>query len=162
NKAGAPEVEKARSAITVCRYSSSSVRQRGRAERRSRAPGGPMDSHPINYSLLLDLYKGKGLVVENLSVEARAALTIETPLFRFFSAAGRTGRPRHIFLTGNAGDGKTFASLTADAGGFTVVRDASAGEAGEVGAPVEELARRLAAVLGRGERLLVAINRGQL
>jgi hypothetical protein len=116
----------------------------------------------LTYPLLLDLYKGKGGVVEHLSDDEREALRVETPLFEFIREAARTGRPRHVFLTGNAGDGKTFAILTADATGFTPITDASARDEGEGIPPIEALAERLDHHLRSGARLLVAINRGQL
>lgn len=116
----------------------------------------------LTYGLLLDLYKGKATVVEHLSQEQRSALAVETPLFQYIREAGAAGTPRHIFVTGNAGDGKTFAILTANSEGFTAIPDASARRSEERTSPVEALADRLEGHLERGERLLVAINRGQL
>lgn len=115
----------------------------------------------LTYEFLLELYRGRAGVVEQLGEGERQALTVRTPLFAFVEEAARTGTPRHIILTGNAGDGKTFAAMTVEASGFNVIRDASASALG-VTSPIEDLALRLHQSLDKGERLLVAINRGQL
>jgi hypothetical protein len=114
----------------------------------------------LSYDLLLDLCRGRALVVEQLTPQDREALRLETPLTRFIDEAARSGKPRHIVLTGNAGDGKTFAALTSQTQALSLVLDASAHHSGgaALSGLTEELARRLAA----NERLLVAINRGQL
>lgn len=116
----------------------------------------------LTYQLLLELYRGKASVVEQISDEERAALRIETPLTQYIRTAAHLGVPRHIFLTGNAGDGKTFAVLTADPVGFVPVYDASAKREDADTHPIENLATALTAALDQGHRLLVAINRGQL
>lgn len=116
----------------------------------------------LTYPLLLKLHLGKGGVVEQLTLEEREALHVETPLTRYLKEAARRAYPRHIFLTGNAGDGKTFAGLMADETVFTVVRDASAGREGASERPIPDLAARLTQALTASRRLLVAINRGQL
>jgi hypothetical protein len=116
----------------------------------------------LTYDFLLDLYKGRASVVEQVSDAQRAALSVETPLARYLREAAASGAPRHILLTGNAGDGKTWAALMAPPGVFEVVRDASARDEADAEAPIEGLARRLTAALTNGRRLLVAINRGQL
>lgn len=114
----------------------------------------------LSYLLLLDLYRGRAAVVEQMSALDREALRLDTPLARFIERAAREGRPRHVVLTGNAGDGKTFAALTSQADGLTPVLDASADSTGSM--PIEGLAKKLGASLDAEERMLIAINRGQL
>ena len=115
----------------------------------------------ITYELLLELYRGKASVVEQLSERQRRALAVDVPLFSSLRDIARNGTPRHVFLTGNAGDGKTFAALTAEVEGMTVIYDASASEHGGA-SPIDVLAHDLTTHLDAGHRLLVAINRGQL
>ena len=117
----------------------------------------------MNYSLLLRLYHGDAAVVELLSKEARAALEIETPLFRFIEEVTRASTPRHVFLTGNAGDGKTFTAMQVFTArdGVCVVHDASELYA-EASDPIDALATHLEAALNRDERIFMSINRGQL
>ncbi|HEU4403954.1 MAG TPA: hypothetical protein VFS43_01470 [Polyangiaceae bacterium] len=100
------------------------------------------------------------MVVERMPSAQRDALRVGTPLAAFIERAARESAPRHVVLTGNAGDGKTFAALTSDASAFWVETDASADTSGRP--PIEALADRLEGHLAGGERLLVAINRGQL
>lgn len=116
----------------------------------------------IPYSLLLSLYRGRALVVEQMTVAERDALRVDTPLTLFLQKVAQQAAPRHVVLTGNAGDGKTFAALTSmnAESGFEVIWDASADGSG--GNPIERLAARLASALSADRRLLVAINRGQL
>lgn len=117
----------------------------------------------LSYDDLLSLYRGKSSVLEQLSADQRRALAIETPLTAFLRDAAAKGTPRHILLTGNAGDGKSFAAVTAGVEqSFSITVDASAGDPSRASAPVDDLARRLTADLEAGSRLLVAINRGQL
>lgn len=114
----------------------------------------------LSYELLLDLYRGRAAVVEQMSASEREALRLDTPLARFINQAALEGMPRHIVLTGNAGDGKTFAALTSQAEGLSLVLDASADASGRP--PIDRLAKHLAALLEADRRLLLAINRGQL
>ncbi len=116
-----------------------------------------MAAGDLDYRTLLDLYRGRATVVELIDDRVAAALRVDTPLLRFLAAAATRDEPRHIFLTGNAGDGKTFAARTALPAGapFVVIADGS-----EQG--VDELAQILDGHLTAGRRLLVAINRGQL
>lgn len=122
---------------------------------------------PLDYSLLLRLDHGPAAVVENLKPTEVQALRVQTPVTRFLEALPRAEAPRHVFLTGNAGDGKTFAVTSArvDDGrafeGFCVITDAAALHK-EREDPIETLASEMSAALSRGERLLIAINRGQL
>ncbi len=122
---------------------------------------------PLTYSLLLRLDHGPAAVVENLEPTDVLSLRVETPVTRFLGALPSAETPRHVFLTGNAGDGKTFAVTSAlvddDAAfeGFRVITDAAAVHR-EREDPIETLASEMSAALLRGERLLVAINRGQL
>lgn len=117
----------------------------------------------LTYQLLLELYRGQASVVENLTYDQREALRVETPLARFIEGADADGSPRHVVLTGNAGDGKTFAALQAKVQNLHAIYDASAGPASSTSKdPVTALADDLRARLARGERLLLAINRGQL
>lgn len=120
----------------------------------------------LNYDLLLKLNRGAGTVVERLTSDEREALLIETPIIRFLRALPNQDEPRHVFLTGNAGDGKTFAIECARVANeaafrsFEIIRDAS--EICEEGKdPVRSLADQMAAALRKDRRLLVAINRGQ-
>lgn len=115
----------------------------------------------LSYSDLLSLYRGKAAAVEQLTAETRRALAIRTPLVEFIEEADRSNAPRHIVLAGSAGDGKSFAALAAETKNFEIVLDASQGETNSSGSPVEDLVNRIADVLGRGRRLLLAINRGQ-
>jgi hypothetical protein len=123
-----------------------------------------MHGPALTYILLLSLYHGRASVVELLSAGARAQLRVDTRVFAYLERFAADESPRHLFLTGNAGDGKTFAALTAlpaPGPGLHVVHDASAvWSSGHD--PISALAAQLSAALGRGERLLVAINRGQL
>ncbi len=116
----------------------------------------------LSYALLLELYRGRATVVEQLTESERKAMAIETPLFAFIRDAASRATPRHIFLTGNAGDGKTFAIQTLASAGFEKIMDASARDATATAPPIEQLANRIEAALARDARLLVAINRGQL
>lgn len=117
----------------------------------------------IPYQLLLELYRGQASVVENLTHNQREALRVDTPLARFIEDADGSGVPRHIILTGNAGDGKTFAALQANVHHLQVIYDASARREASPGAdPIVSLADELRGHIERGERLLLAINRGQL
>lgn len=116
----------------------------------------------LQYSLLLNLYRGRALVVEQMTPEQREALRVDTPLTTFLENALAQPSPRHVVLTGNAGDGKTFAALTSvqAQSTFDVIWDASADGSGDP--PIARLAARLEGALSAGRRLLVAINRGQL
>jgi hypothetical protein len=125
-------------------------------------PSAGTGAPPLTYALLLELYRGRGSIVEQLTEAERGAMSIETPLFQFIREAAARPSPRHIFLTGNAGDGKTFAILTLPASGFTKIMDASARDSSATAPPIEHLAARMEEALRREERLLVAINRGQL
>jgi hypothetical protein len=117
----------------------------------------------LSYDDLLSLYRGKAGVLEHLSATQRQALAIATPLTDFLRLAAENESPRHILLTGNAGDGKSFAAVTAGIEKvFSITVDASAGDAARGEAPVDDLARRLSGELRSGARLLVVINRGQL
>jgi hypothetical protein len=117
----------------------------------------------FTYQLLLDLYRGQASVVENLSPEQRESLRVETPLARFIERVDAGAAPRHIVLTGNAGDGKTFAALTANVRNLRPIYDASAAMSRATSTdPVVALVSELRAALDRGDRLLIAINRGQL
>ncbi|MDB4928244.1 MAG: hypothetical protein JWM10_728 [Myxococcaceae bacterium] len=117
----------------------------------------------FTYQLLIDLYRGHASVVENLSRTHREALRVETPLARFIERVDADVAPRHVVLTGNAGDGKTFAVLAANLRNLRPIYDASAALSRSASAdPVVALAGDLRAALARGERLLLAINRGQL
>ena len=118
----------------------------------------------VTYALLLDLCRGKASVVERMTPAERAAVRVETPLMAYVDEAARSGNPRHIVLTGNAGDGKTFTALQAAAETeFQPILDASAVTAGEGASdPVAALAADIARCLGGGRRVLLAINRGQL
>ena len=117
----------------------------------------------MKYDFLVDLHRGRAAVVENMTLEQRAALKIDTPLTAFIERAAREGDPKHVVITGNAGDGKTFAAVQSVLPGMTTIVDASARlQTDPVGLdPIEALADRIANVLSVG-RLLLAINRGQL
>jgi hypothetical protein len=119
---------------------------------------------PLTYNLLLSLYHGRASVVELISGDARAQLRVDTGVFSYLERFAAQDGPRHMFLTGNAGDGKTFAALTAlpaSGLGLHVVHDASAvWRTGHD--PISALSAQLRGALERGERLMVAINRGQL
>jgi hypothetical protein len=126
--------------------------------------GEAVSEHTFNYSLLVKLYRGSASVVERLDPREQEALRVRIPLFDELKRVLSGGYPRHVFLTGNAGDGKTFASRVAfsgDLSGVCVIQDATEVHA-DAGPPIEALAARLAGALTRGERLLVSINRGQL
>ncbi|MEC9400316.1 MAG: hypothetical protein VX475_22000 [Myxococcota bacterium] len=112
---------------------------------------------------MLRLYHGDASVVELLSEGERAALAIETPLLRFVRDVALAPEVAHVFLTGNAGDGKTFTALQAfkPRPGFCVVHDASAFY-GAGGDPVDALARHLSDALTRHEKIFMSINRGML
>ncbi|MBM4292448.1 MAG: hypothetical protein FJ138_14270 [Deltaproteobacteria bacterium] len=93
-----------------------------------------------------------------------SALKVETPIFRLLDRARRGEERRHIILTGNAGDGKTFTTLLAlraPPPHIEVVHDASAVYE-RARDPIALLAERLAGALAAGRQLVVAINRGQL
>jgi hypothetical protein len=123
-----------------------------------------MTQAPISYDLLLKLYHGSASVVELLDAAALSALRVEIPLLTALSKISQEAHPRHVFLTGNAGDGKTFTSrcvFDERAPGVCVIQDATQVHA-DSGPPIEALAARLCGALERGERLFVSINRGQL
>ncbi len=120
----------------------------------------------LDYRLLLKMNRGEATVVEAMDAADRDALRVETPVTRFLESLPDRQRPRHIFLTGNAGDGKTFAIESARARnpeafeGFEVLLDAS--DVFEPGVdPVRALADQMTEALRTDKRLLVAINRGQ-
>lgn len=121
----------------------------------------------LTYSLLLKLDHGPAAVVENLKDHEVAALRVETPVTKFVRSFPESQVPRHLFLTGNAGDGKTFAVRSAQDGAperfaeIEVIADAAAAFR-EADDPIKSLAQRMEEALGRDRRLLVAINRGQL
>ena len=118
----------------------------------------------LSYDLLLSLYHGRASVVERLSPEEMASLKVETPIFRLLDRARRGEERRHIILTGNAGDGKTFTTLLAlrdPPPHIEVIHDASAVYE-RARDPIALLAERLAAALAAEKQLVVAINRGQL
>ncbi len=116
----------------------------------------------LSYELLLDLYRGRATVVEHITDPAqRHALAVDTPVAQMLGEFDRRESPRHVVLTGSAGDGKTFAALTAQTHTFTVIADASARRPGINVPPVDDLAAQIEEVL-RDRRLLLAINRGQL
>ncbi len=115
----------------------------------------------LRYELLLDLYRGKGTAVEQIAKCDRAAIAIPTPLISYLEAIDTCETPKHVFLTGNAGDGKSFAAVTANISGMRVVCDASE-SFGSAEDPLSGLASLLEKYLSAGDRLLVAINRGQM
>lgn len=116
----------------------------------------------LTYELLLDLYRGRSTAVEQITDPAQLeALAVETPVGRLLRELDSTGAPRHVVLTGSAGDGKTFAALTARTTTFNVITDASARREGVDVPPVDDLAAQVESALAGG-RLLLAINRGQL
>lgn len=116
----------------------------------------------LTYELLLDLYRGRATAVEQITDEAQLrALAVETPITRLLQDLDRRDAPRHVVLTGSAGDGKTFAALTADTTTFKIITDASARRPGSDAQPVDDLADQIEEAL-LGHRLLLAINRGQL
>lgn len=117
---------------------------------------------PLTYELLLDLYRGKSTAVEQIADPAHlAALAIDTPVTALLRELDAAVEPRHVVLTGSAGDGKTFAAITASTRTFQVITDASARRADVMAPPIEDLAAQIATVIANG-RLLLAINRGQL
>ena len=123
------------------------------------------DTAALGYGLLLKLYGGRATAVEQLTQAEMQAILFETPLVRFLRRLGDLETPRHVFLTGNAGDGKSFAVVAAslDPGEFQVVLDASESlGTGDTGDPISALASEFDRHLAAGKRLLVAINRGQL
>lgn len=113
----------------------------------------------LTYKILLSLHGGQASVVEKLSPEEIDLLWVESPVARFIREEASKEHPRHIFLSGSAGDGKTtlLKKCAADLREPTwhVEEDASDED-------VPELERRLSGFLGQGRRLAVAINRGQL
>lgn len=116
----------------------------------------------LTYELLLDLYRGRSSAVEQITnQEHLGALAIETPVTHLLRQIDAAPSPRHVVLTGSAGDGKTFATLTVKTS-FYAISDASARRAGVDLAPVDDLALHIEKVLGENKRLLLAINRGQL
>lgn len=116
----------------------------------------------LTYELLLDLYRGRSTTVEQITDPTQlGALAIETPIGHLLQELDRSDSPRHVVLTGSAGDGKTFAALTASTQSFEMIADASARRVGVDLAPVDDLAAQIERAL-RGGRLLLAINRGQL
>jgi hypothetical protein len=116
----------------------------------------------LTYELLLDLYRGRSTAVEQITDAAQLeAMAVETPIGRLLREVDEADAPRHVVLTGSAGDGKTFAALTARTKTFRIIADASARRAGVDLPPVDDLAEQVASALGAG-RLLLAINRGQL
>lgn len=121
----------------------------------------------LTYALLLKLNRGAGTVVERLLPEERASLRVQTPIIKFLEDLPGLSEPRHTFLTGNAGDGKTFAVQAAmetwgvENEGFEVILDASSTYS-EAQDPLGALAGKLESALSENKRLLVAINRGQL
>lgn len=82
---------------------------------------------------------------------------METPLVAWLRSRATVEKPRHIVLTGSAGDGKTFsiASARQEPWPFYEVLDAS-------DRPPSDLAGELSHAVEAGRRLLLAINRGQL
>jgi hypothetical protein len=117
---------------------------------------------PLTYELLLDLYRGRSTAVEQITDQLQlSALEIETPVRALLRALDVAPAPRHVVLTGSAGDGKTFAAVTAGTTSFKVITDASARREGVDLHPVDDLASQVDDAL-RGGRLLLAINRGQL
>lgn len=143
--------------------------ERSRDATAASAPSQPAAMSPrdetseLSYELLLKMYKGSGGVVEQLSQRERELLRIDTPLLRYLQQLPELRSPRHVFLTGNAGDGKSFAIETARFGPeFDVVLDGSTSVPGDSGDPILGLASRLQSSLSNGKRLVVAINRGQL
>lgn len=121
----------------------------------------------LTYSLLLALDHGPATVVENLTASQITDLRVTTPVTKFLEELPRMDAPRHVFLTGNAGDGKTFAVKSALAsdpnafGDFQIINDAAAVHR-QGSDPISALAEDLAGALRSGRRLLVASNRGQL
>ncbi len=116
----------------------------------------------LTYELLLDLYRGRSTAVEQITDAAQLdALAVETPIKRMLTELDGVNAPRHVVLTGSAGDGKTFAALTANTRSFQVITDASARRAGVDVSPIDDLALQIEQALRSG-RLLLAINRGQL
>jgi hypothetical protein len=120
-----------------------------------------MSDGALCYSDLLALYKGKATIVEALPDETLAAIAIDTPLTEFIRAADASGTPKHVILTGGAGDGKSFAIRRAAPKDFDIILDASAAASPESTAPIDDLVGRLKSTLDGGRRLLIAINRGQ-
>ncbi|RKH62297.1 hypothetical protein [Corallococcus llansteffanensis] len=118
---------------------------------------------PLTYDLLLDLYRGKSAAVEQIGHQSEVgALAIDTPVTALISALDAGHGPKHLVLTGSAGDGKTFAALTAKTKDFEVITDASARRLGVTTDPIADLAAQVEEVLRLNRRLLLAINRGQL
>lgn len=123
----------------------------------------PLVRPRLTYTDLLHLYKGRATAVEQISLRLRQALAIPTPVTEYVGGLAVRSSPRHVVLTGNAGDGKTFAAHTAQLPpSFEVVLDASEGVRGSRCDPVDDLIGRLDGALSAGRRLLLAINRGQL
>ena len=114
----------------------------------------------IPYEFLLDLYRGRATAVEQIADDLRKRLAVSTPVTRFLQEADTDGT-KHVFLTGNAGDGKTFAICSSDVQHMEVILDASAVLA-DAGDPLEGLAAQIEQTLTDGNRLLAAINRGQM
>lgn len=114
----------------------------------------------IDYKLLLDLYRGRATAVEQISEDERALLALDTPVVAFLRRAD-SGGTKHVLLTGNAGDGKTFAIYSSHIQNMEIILDASAALA-DAHDPLEGLASHIERTLTAGKRLLVAINRGQM
>lgn len=88
-----------------------------------------------------------------------ACIEIDTPIALYLRRVIADGSPKHIVLSGNAGDGKTFLSLTLEhllqPDAWEVVTDAS-----EV--DVDVLGLRLTRAIEAGKRIFISINRGKL
>lgn len=117
----------------------------------------------LTYELLLDLYRGRSTAVEQITDPAQlSSLAVQTPVTALIEALDKGAMPKHIVLTGSAGDGKTFAAITTPHRTFQVITDASARRTDAERPPIEDLAGQIQEVLAGGKRLLLAINRGQL
>ncbi len=111
------------------------------------------------YQQLLSLVSGTGSVVERLDAAVMKAITVETPVMRALRALVSSGEPKHVVLSGNAGDGKSFLLKSLQpllrAGEWELFMDASEED-------VDALAARLSSALADGRRIFLAINRGKL
>src|SRR5690348_2531104 len=102
----------------------------------------------LTYEVLLDLYRGRRTAVEQITDSTELdALAIETPVGRLLRELDAAKEPRHVVLTGSAGDGKTFAARTARTTSFRVITDASARRPGVDAPPVDDLAEQISAAL---------------
>ncbi len=113
----------------------------------------------LTYDLLLRLSGGDASVVERLSDDEIDALWVETPVAEYLRREASLPEPRHVFLSGGAGDGKTTLIRKTeqhfDRNTWHIELDAST-------MTPDQVHDRLVAQLREGKRLLVAINRGQL